>query len=265
MSPQHVKKPRVEITYAIHTKGPLHVGTGHGAAGLHRAMLRDHNGLPYIPGSTIKGRARYAATRICDWMGVSVLKDAVGDKRSGGTPNGPSGVRDLPNRIFGCAWQRCTLRFGDARTDPTWIAARPDEQRRSEAERRMLRDRAYGLREVRTGAARSRRLGTIRQGHLYQTEVAPPGVVLSGEVWGYLDCRPPPDGSTLVEMLVLWLAIHLMIEDGVGGNKSTGSGKLALAPSTTIGMKVDGGVFAPKDDDVAAALGLLPLIEAAEG
>lgn len=265
MSPQHVNRRRVEIAYTIETKGPLHIGTGHGAAGLHRAMLRDHNGLPYVPGSTIKGRARYAAIRICDWMGVSVLKDAVGDEGGGLTPNGPSGVRDLPNRIFGCAWQRCTLRFGDARIDSSWIAARPDEPHRSDAECRMLRDRAYGLREVRTGAARSRLLGTIRHGHLYQTEVAPPGVVLRGEVWGYLDCRPPPDGSTLVELLVLWLAIHLMVQDGVGGNKSAGSGALAWSPSKAIAMKVDGSVFAPDDGDVAAALGLLPLLEEAEG
>jgi hypothetical protein len=198
-------------------------------------------------------------------MGLSVRKDAVGDERGGRTPNGPSGERDLPNRIFGCAWQRCTLRFSDARTDPTEIAARPDEPRLSEAERRMLRDRAHGLREVRTGAARSRLLGTIRHGHLYQTEVAPPGFVLRGEVRGYLDCRPPPDGSTLVEMLVLWLALHLMVEDGIGGNKSTGSGKLAWAPSGMIAMKVDGSSFAPKDDEVSAALGLLPLLEEAEG
>ncbi|WP_437876884.1 RAMP superfamily CRISPR-associated protein [Sorangium sp. So ce513] len=257
-------KTRVEIMYAVDTTGPLHVGTGHGVAGLHRAMLRDHNGLPYIPGSTIKGRARYAAIRICDWMGLSVLKDAAVDDRRGRTPNGPSGIRDLPSRIFGCAWQRCTLRFSDARTDPAWIAARPGEPRRSEAERRLLRDRAYGLREVRTGAARSRLLGTIRQGHLYQTEVAPPGIVLSGEVWGYLDCRPPRDGDTLVELLVLWLALHLMVEDGVGGNKSAGNGRLAWASSKAIEMKVDGSVFAPNNDDVSAALGLLPLLEEAE-
>lgn len=255
----------VDATYAIETKGPLHVGTGHGAVGLHRTMLRDHLGVPYIPGSAIKGRARYSAMRICAWMGLPVIKDAVGHARGSveRSPNGPYGKRDVLTRIFGCAWARATLRFSDARTDPPSV----DDSPMCTPDSRLLRQRAYGLRELRTGAARSRLLGTVSNGRLYQMEVAPPGLIFQGEIRGYLDGDEPADCGKLVdyplESLVLWLALHLMVEDGIGGNKSAGSGKLAWAMPERLVMKIDGIPFFPTEDEASAALGLLPAIEEA--
>ena len=262
MSQHDLEKRRVEITYEVETMSPLHVGTGRGALGLHRAMLRDDHGVPYIPGSTIKGRARHSAMRICEWMGLPVLGDAAGSDAGGRTPNGPSAERDIPHRIFGSAWKRCTLRFSDARTAPSMIAERPDDPLRGDDERRFLRERAHGFREVRTGAARSRLLGTVSHRRLYQVEVAPPGLVLSGDVCGHLDCRGSSVDIERVEFLVLWLALLLMVEDGVGGSRSSGSGKLAWAK---MEMRVEGDAFAPDEGDVAAVLGMLSSYEAAEG
>ena len=62
-----MSRRHIETTYALETQSPLHIGTGHGAGGLNRAMIRDRRGLPYIPGSTIKGRVRFATVRICEW------------------------------------------------------------------------------------------------------------------------------------------------------------------------------------------------------
>lgn len=163
----------IAAEYAVETMGPLHIGTGQGVAGLHRAMLRDQHGLPYIPGSTIKGRARYAAIKICEWLNLSVSKDSVDDVRLLGSAsfqaNGPAAALDLPQRIFGTAWSRCTLRFTDARA----AAPNRDPDTDQSTQRRLL-ERGYGFRELRTGTGRSRLLGTVGQGLLYQSEVAPP-------------------------------------------------------------------------------------------
>ncbi len=252
----------IDAAYAIETRGPLHIGTGQGTAGLQRAMLRDQHGLPYIPGSTVKGRARYATIRVCEWLNLPVSKDSVADvRRPGSRPaNGPRAKRDLPERIFGTAWSRCTLRFSDARADPPALDPASDDP----GVHRRLRERAYGLREVRTGAARSRLLGTVSQARLYRSEVAPPGLVFRGAVRGYLECHELDDQP--VEALVLWLALHLMVEDGVGGNKSAGNGKLTWAPDGKIEMKVGGKLLVPPDDDTfSTVLELLGDIESGGG
>ena len=237
----------ISATYAIETQGPLHIGTGQGVAGLHRAMLRDQHGLPFIPGSTIKGRARYAAIRLCEWLKLPVSKESIAGVQIPGSrlANGPQAKPDLPERIFGTAWSRCTLRFSDARAEK----AIPDTD---PATHGRLRERGYGLRELRTGTGRSRRLGTVGQGLLFQSEVAAPGLILRGEIHGTLECKDLFDQP--VEALILWLALHLMIEDGVGGNKSAGSGKLAFAPLSRLEMKVEDTPFDPPDDDTFAAV-----------
>lgn len=250
--------------YKLETTSPLHVGRGHGAAGVQRGMLRDEDGLPYIPGSTIKGRARYAMVRICDWMGLPVYRDAVADvpQLGGRSPNGPNGTPDVPSRVFGHAWSRCTLRFEDAR------ASRPEPiLAADEAHRRSMRERAHGLREIRTGAARSRLLGTVSNKRLYRAEVAPPGLVFCGRIGGPLDCVDVKENEKLVdypmEVLLLWLALHLMVTDGLGGSKSAGNGRLSWAPSGKLMMTVNGAPFEPSDDDAATVLQLLPSLPGA--
>lgn len=251
---------RIEVDYTVETRGPLHVGCGHGAGPIDRAMLRDANGLPFIPGSTIKGRTRLAAVRICRWMGLSVLEEPAGEERGERSPNGPAGIRDrdLPTRIFGCAWQRCTLRFGDARAE---LPSNSDAVAADEAARRGLRERAHGLREVRTSAGRARLLSITAHGSLYQTELAPPGLRLHGQVRGVLACTAPLVGSHPHEPLLLWLALRLMVQDGVGGNKSSGSGALALLEAESIAMKLDGAPFAPSEEEAAEVMEYLLLIE----
>lgn len=246
----------IDATYAIETQGPLHIGTGQGRAGLHREMLRDQHGLPYIPGSTLKGRARYATIKVCEWLNLRVSKDTVADVRLPGSfrANGPAAAPDLPERIFGTAWSRCTLRFTDARaTAPNYDAAQADHRR--------LRKSGYGFRELRTGTGRSRLLGTVGQGLLYQSEVAPPGLVFYGGIRGTLECKDL-FGQPL-EALVLWLALHLMIEDGVGGSKSAGNGKLSWAQGNKLEMKLDGQCFIPPNDGDFSSI--LELAVEAEG
>ena len=246
-----MRRRQIHLTYGLNTLGPLHLGTGQGRAGMNRGMLRDQYGQPYLSGSTIKGRARYAAIRICRWLGVPASEDAVADVPTLGDPhNGPSACPDIAARIFGSAWGRCTLRFSDARLEPPPQA---DRTGRDGIRRQYLYEQAHGLREVRNGAARSRRLGTVSQGRLYRTEVAPPGLLLRGTILGHLECHDQLGhqlGSAWPEeVLVLWLALRLMAEDGIGGSKSAGCGRLAFAAEAPLHLEVDGTPFVAPDDD----------------
>ncbi len=258
---------QIEAGYKLETRGPLHIGTGRGAAGVQRGMLRDNQGLPYIPGSTIKGRTRYAAIRICQWLGLDPTTDTVADKlprfSNDKSVNGPHGMSDLPSMLFGSAWHPCKLRFTDAKMhnsqDAIWSSGD------NEAERRNARLKAHGNREIRAGITRSRVLGTVGQGRLFHTEVAPPGLIFQGGVSGSIsidgDPLPNEEGKfdilDIPEVLVLWLSLHLMVADGVGGSKSAGCGQLQLAAGQKIDFKLNGQSFEPVMDNAAATLELL--------
>lgn len=55
----------IECTYRLQFGFPVSVFTGLGIAGLiDRTVMRNELGLPYIPGSTVKGRLRFFAERI---------------------------------------------------------------------------------------------------------------------------------------------------------------------------------------------------------
>lgn len=59
----------IEIQYELRLKTPTHVGAGYGFAGfLDSVVMRDGSGLIYIPGSSIKGKARATARRLADGL-----------------------------------------------------------------------------------------------------------------------------------------------------------------------------------------------------
>jgi len=253
------RRTRIDIAYTLRTTSALHIGSGYGKAGLNRQMLRDVHGQPYIPGSTIKGRVRFASTRLCDWIQLTScpysddegrtawagLRKMAGHDEEVSRLNGPSAVLYLPDRIFGRAWERCRLRFSDARA--------PNPVRETEVEDgKRLREHSHPWREVRAGAARSRRLGVVSHGRLFHTEVAPAGLELTGSIQGYLDCHFEFDVP--IEAMMLHLALLAMGQAGVGGSKSTGGGRLEWSVQPT--MMIDGLPFEP--ESMPDILELLP-------
>jgi hypothetical protein len=55
----------IERTYTLTFRAPISIFTGLGIAGLiDRIAVRDVGGLPYIPGSSVKGRLRFFAERL---------------------------------------------------------------------------------------------------------------------------------------------------------------------------------------------------------
>ncbi len=160
----------------IEFKDPLHHGSGFGAAGMiDRTLVRDASAMPYLAGSAIKGKLRYA---------TALLMPAEGGNpcRSPGT-----WCRGEPFCgiciLFGSPVRQGTAEFHDAY---------PTEEFR--ARMQVLIDQAAspflaGATEVRASTSISRRWRRGESRHLYSTESAPAGIVFEGEIGGRLDPR----------------------------------------------------------------------------
>jgi CRISPR/Cas system CSM-associated protein Csm3 (group 7 of RAMP superfamily) len=144
------------LKLAIEFETAMHHGSGFGLAGVvDRAALRDARGIPYLTGSAIKGKFRYAALRIL--------------RSRGEQPCGPPGQEFCKGepwcalcRIFGSPMKPGAAVFGDAYP----------------CEEGLLADAIAGERfaavapgsEVRTTTAIDRHFRTVRPAHLFSTE-----------------------------------------------------------------------------------------------
>src|ERR1017187_1829183 len=134
----------------------MHHGSGFGLAGVvDRAALRDSRGIPYLTGSAIKGKFRYAALRIL--------------RSRGEQPCGPPGQEFCKAepwcalcRIFGSPMKPGTAVFEDAYPCEVGLIADAIAGERFAAV-------APGS-EVRTTTAIDRHFRTVRPAHLFSTE-----------------------------------------------------------------------------------------------
>ena len=144
------------LKLAIDFETALHHGSGFGLSGVvDRAALRDSRGIPYLTGSAIKGKFRYAASRILRSRGQRLCG-----------PPGKELCRTDPwcalCRVFGSSMKPGAAAFDDAY--PCGAA--------------LLSDVAEGGRfaavspdaEVRTTTAIDRHFRTVRPAHLFSTE-----------------------------------------------------------------------------------------------
>ena len=68
----------ITIDIALTLQSPLHIGSGAQQGTLaQRGMLKDANGWPYIPASTLKGRWRHATEQVA--KGLHLKFDVVND------------------------------------------------------------------------------------------------------------------------------------------------------------------------------------------
>ncbi len=171
----------MSIRFIIELDSALHQGSGYGIAGiLDRALLRDHTGMPYIPGSAIKGKFREAAIRI---LSATRSKDEPDPCGVPGKEICKEGPFCAVCTIFGSPMRPGNAIFRDAYP--------------ADAEREVLREHLAGGppswlpggTEVRSTTALDRRTGTARKEHLFSTEVLSPLVRFEGEVVGLLDAK----------------------------------------------------------------------------
>ena len=201
--------PESARTYALTFRAPVGVFTGLGIAGLvDRTVVRDADGVPWIPGSTVKGRWRFFAERLL----LSGADLAPLRHHGEGAPH----CKNLSEactlcRLFGNPSIPSLLRVGQASLGEPWRAV---VRALLEADRNpVVRPDV----EVRPGIALSRRRRSALPDHLFQDEAVPAGLRFEGT----LLLSP---GVSPEEEAFLRGAGRLV--DALGARKATGRGAL---------------------------------------
>lgn len=230
----------IELDYRIYFDTPVHVGTGYGYAGfLDSVVLRDGQERPYVPGSTIKGKARAASRRLADSLGLRGQLCSVGE------PCGLQRRTPCPVcRLFGSPHFPGQLHF--------------DNVLLSEAYRQILKSLAQeswerlevrrGVTESRTSVMLSRRRRAAHPDHLFTYELLRADLPLSGRIVGEVIGRQRWSGRDLrADLALLWSALKLVTHLGKG--RSRGLGRCSIE---VVGIEVAGQPFTK--DDYAVAL-----------
>lgn len=228
----------IELTYEIQLKTPAHVGTGYGFAGfLDSVVVRDGQDHVYLPGSTIKGKARAAARRLAPGLRLDTQLCAAGT---------PCGLLDehVPCpvcRLFGSPQFPGQLHFDNVQL--------PEDYRRllEEMDKRDPLTARRATTQRRTHVMLSRRRRAARPDHLFTNELIRHDLPLSGHIVGYVIDREGVDTATPVDLALLWGALCLVTH--LGRARSRGLGRCAIAIES---LHVDGEPFT--EADYAAAL-----------
>ncbi len=197
-----------ERVYTLTFRAPVGVFTGLGIAGLvDRTVMRDASGVPFIPGSTVKGRLRFFAERLLSGdlptgyrfhgTGKPHCKSSAGACtlcKLFGNPSLPSRVR-VGQAALGEPWRSIVVALLAADPNPV---VRPDV-------------------EIRPGIALSRLRRTTLQDHLFLDEAVPAGLQFEGRLF--------VDGSVTMEEEAFLHGVGAVI-DALGARKATGRGAL---------------------------------------
>jgi CRISPR/Cas system CSM-associated protein Csm3 (group 7 of RAMP superfamily) len=200
--------PESEHRYSLAFSVPVSIFTGLGIAGLiDRTVVRDADALPYIPGSSVKGRLRFFAERLL---------------RSGSPPaDYRLHAPDQPSckavhtactlcRLFGNPSIPALLRIGQASLAPPW----------DDHFRQILKINANPVVhpdvEVRPGIALSRLRRTALPDHLFFDE-AVPAITFVGRL--FLDSQVTPQETRFL------IQVGTLV-DALGARKTAGRGAL---------------------------------------
>jgi CRISPR/Cas system CSM-associated protein Csm3 (group 7 of RAMP superfamily) len=69
---------RYEFTGFLVMETALHIGTGQSSPTTDAGMVRDYQGRPFIPGSSLKGALRSAVERRAEWLGLTSCRLEAG-------------------------------------------------------------------------------------------------------------------------------------------------------------------------------------------
>jgi CRISPR/Cas system CSM-associated protein Csm3 (group 7 of RAMP superfamily) len=205
----------VQIDYLLTFTAPFHMGTGIRAGLIDRTIMKNSDGLLYIPASTLKGVVREYCERLLRFY-LPGAQEHVLNPHDANEVLIELGKAPTPvSRIFGSHLHPGGLRFGDA------TMLRPDyKDIQSSIQQQVRIDRLWR---------------TAVEDALYTSEYGTPFLKFKGSIKGSLDCTPVPSsafpdcrgdprapGPTY--SLLLLLAGLLMLEK-IGGNKSAGKGQ----------------------------------------
>ncbi len=242
------------LRYTIEFTSAFHIGAGYGLAGMVDATpVRRNDGNLYVPGASVKGRARWRLTGL---LGRPWDHDLEPCRPAADQP-----VCPVCN-LFGSTWQEAGLCFGDAvlEDDLAALARQKAEAVRQELAAHELADlRQRSQVERRSQVSLSRRRRVAREELLFVTEVGQAGLRFRGSIEGVL----PDAGRTLLMADSItapvdlgWLMLALRSIEQLGGRKSRGLGHCQIS-ITRLNLGQQGGelkaVAVP--DDVLRALG----------
>lgn len=207
---------RLKIVYTISFNGLWHIGSGKSFGFINRSILRDSQDNPFIPGSALKGVTR----NICETLATS-YEFLVADPHSDLGLEGfkPSRNAPLVSRLFGSRYDGDCLFFSDA----CWNKKEMDYYR------------SLHISEI-TRIQMDRASRTAKSGHLFSSEyVHTPDLKLQGRIdaeheFLVIDKTVDAEKAFPWEYSFLIMSLHML--NRIGGDKSTGKGKVAVTIDT---------------------------------
>ena len=188
----------------IESKTPMHIGSGkpelEEVTGVDLPVLKDPKGIPYIPGSSIKGKVRSEAERIGKSLGYKICTPPAIETMCGTRARSEEDLC-IACKIFGTA----SMRGGVSRASKVKFR---DAYPTSTIEASLTR----------TGIAIDRETGSVRTGALYTIEAVPAGTKFSLEIIA--------ENMSDEEIKLLKAALKSVEDSSLGGHSSRGMGKI---------------------------------------
>lgn len=245
----------LDLSLEITVSGPLHIGTGYGRGLVDRTVVHDGQGDVYIPGSSLKGKARNACEDLARRSGLGVcglprVAEAPGDASHNPEHclvcrvfGNPGGNDPLGRGLF---WQDAHLREGQLSREAPRDRGRPWKPEQT---------------PVRTQVQLSRARGVAADDRLYTSESALAGLTFAGRVGGWLKAVPCSVATGYHEVNLLLAGLRLV--EMLGGERSRGAGRCLVTLPDSLGIRVetqtDPSKYAPTDLIAASEwLGFFP-------
>ncbi len=230
-----MRTEHVQIDYYLHFTSAFRFGTGLREGLIHRIVARDANDYLYMPGSTLKGVLRERCEQLADLFELEVI-DPHAEDLAEVHPN-----LAIVNRIFGSRFHASQLYFDDApliKQQKEWFEPQVGNDDYKKTKRPEYRSWQT---EKRTQVSISRLTRTAEPGRLYNSEYGVKGLKFQGSIYGLLSgFRLEEEEPGTYSLLLLLAGLYSLDFDRLGGNKSTGAGKMRLEISK---VSVDGQVL----------------------
>lgn len=217
----------VDLPLTVSLEGALHIGTGYDRGLVQRTVVRDAHGDLYVPGSSLKGKARNACedlARRCSLI-VCGLPRVAASLDENHRPE-----QCLVCRVFGSPGGNVAsgraLYWADAHlTEDTRKALGSQEHR------------TVWQTTVRSQVRLDRARGIAAEGLLYTSEFSVPALEFAGRVSGWL-LATPSLGEGYYELNLLLAGLRLVAM--LGGARSRGAGACRITLPDPVVVRPEG-------------------------
>jgi CRISPR/Cas system CSM-associated protein Csm3 (group 7 of RAMP superfamily) len=209
---------QIDLPFTITVKGPLHIGVGYARGLIQKTVARDADGNVYIPGSTLKGKARNACEDLAKFAGLDICSAPLPREMCGS--NGDDCC--VICRIFGSPGKS----VADGR-ELFWQDAQFTDEWHKLLATKEFRDNQT---TARTQVQLSRTYGTAAEDRLYTSEYTICDLVFEAGISGRLNATPciiggQDRGYYEVNLLIA----GLLLINNIGGGRSRGAGHCKIA------------------------------------